>query len=294
MSFSKSKETDTANVPTYLEDLYKDASRIGLEGAGADMSVFSGDRVAKLTPGELEAEAEARRLFGTSMAYDPRTDLMGMIGIEAPAYNPASLLEGNITAYENRFTNPLINTVIDDFDRVRDMRIQKLQDDAINSGAFGGNRSAIFEQEGTRALDEEMLQTIASLRESAFDRAMNRLEADTDRIDTSRRINANMFGSNMDRQIGVLDSLLADQYNLFDLTDSYGGTRRGIDQLLLDAEIDKFDEYKNIPLERLGILQAATGQISPQVIGRTRRSRTSGFNIGEIGDFLSAIGDLGN
>ena len=65
------------------------------------MSVFSGDRVAKLTPGELEAEAEARRLFGTSMAYDPRTDLMGMIGIEAPAYNPASLLDGNMTAYEN-------------------------------------------------------------------------------------------------------------------------------------------------------------------------------------------------
>ena len=294
MSFSKSKETDTANVPTYLEDLYKDASRIGLEGAGADMSVFSGDRVAKLTPGELEAEAEARRLFGTSMAYDPRTDLMGMIGIEAPAYNPASLLEGNITAYENRFTNPLINTVIDDFDRVRDMRIQKLQDDAINSGAFGGNRSAIFEQEGTRALDEEMLQTIASLRESAFDKAMKGLEADTDRIDTARRINANMFGSNMDRQIGVLDSLLADQYNLFDLTDSYGGTRRGIDQLLLDAEIDKFDEYKNIPLERLGILQAATGQISPEVIGRTRRGRTSGFDLGDLGDFLSAIGDLGN
>ena len=294
MSFSKSKETDTANVPTYLEDLYKDASRIGLEGAGADMSVFSGDRVAKLTPGELEAEAEARRLFGTSMAYDPRTDLMGMIGIEAPAYNPASLLEGNITAYENRFTNPLINTVIDDFDRVRDMRIQKLQDDAINSGAFGGNRSAIFEQEGTRALDEEMLQTIASLRESAFDKAMKGLEADTDRIDTARRVNANMFGSNMDRQIGVLDSLLADQYNLFDLTDSYGGTRRGIDQLLLDAEIDKFDEYKNIPLERLGILQAATGQISPEVIGRTKRGRTSGFDLGDLGDFLSAIGDLGN
>lgn len=42
MSFSKSKETDTPNVPIYLEDLYKDASRYGLEGAGADMSVFSG------------------------------------------------------------------------------------------------------------------------------------------------------------------------------------------------------------------------------------------------------------
>ena len=294
MSFSKSKETDTANVPTYLENLYTDASEIGQIAAGAEMPVYSGNRVAGLTPAEIEAEGEARRLFGTSMAYDPRANLMEMIGLDAPSYNPASLLEGNMTAYENKFTNPLINTIVDDFDRIRDMRVQKIQDDAINSGAFSGNRSAIFEQEGTRALDEEMLQTIASLRESAFDRAMNRLEADTDRIDTSRRINANMFGSNMDRQIGVLDSLLADQYNLFDLTDSYGGTRRGIDQLLLDAEIDKFDEYKNIPLERLGILQAATGQISPQVIGRTRRSRTSGFNIGEIGDFLSAIGELGS
>ena len=294
MSFSKGKQTETRDVPEYLDDLFKQSADIASEGATNLGPVFSGNRVAGLTPDEIEAEAEARRLFGTSMAYDPRTNLMEMIGLDAPAYNPASLLDGNMTAYENRFTNPLINTIVDDFDRIRDMRVQKLQDDAIKMGAYGGDRSAIFEQEGTRALDEEMLQTIASLRESAFDKAMKGLEADTDRIDTARRVNANMFGSNMDRQIGVLDSLLADQYNLFDLTDSYGGTRRGIDQLLLDAEIDKFDEYKNIPLERLGILQAATGQISPEVIGRTKRGRTSGFDLGDLGDFLSAIGDLGN
>ena len=212
MSFSKSKETDTANVPTYLENLYTDASEIGQIAAGAEMPVYSGNRVAGLTPAEIEAEAEARRLFGTSMAYDPRTNLMEMIGLDAPSYNPASLLEGNITAYENRFTNPLINTIVDDFDRVRDMRVQKIQDDAINSGAFGGNRSAIFEQEGTRALDEEMLKTIAGVRESAFDRAMDRLEADTNRIDTSRRIGADLYAQNLDRRSGLLNDLLADQY----------------------------------------------------------------------------------
>ena len=226
MSLSKSKETETANVPSYLEDLYVDASDLGQIAAGADMSVYSGNRVAGLTPAEIEAEAEARRLFGTSMAYDPRTNLMEMIGLDAPSYNPASLLEGNMTAYENRFTNPLINTIVDDFDRVRDMRVQKIQDDAINSGAFGGNRSAIFEQEGTRALDEEMLKTIAGVRESAFDRAMDRLEADTNRIDQSRRIGADLYAQNLDRRSGLLNDLLADQYNLLNLSDDFGTRRR--------------------------------------------------------------------
>ncbi len=293
MSFSKSKETDTANVPTYLENLYTDASEIGQIAAGADMSVYSGNRVAGLTPAEIEAEAEARRLFGTSMAYDPRTNLMEMIGLDAPSYNPASLLEGNITAYENRFTNPLINTSVDDFDRVRDMRVQKIQDDAINSGAFGGNRSAIFEQEGTRALDEEMLKTIAGVRESAFDRAMDRLEADTNRIDQSRRIGADLYAQNLDRRSGLLNDLLADQYNLLNLSDDFGTRRRGLDQQLIDADIARFDEERNIPLERLGILAAASGQISPSVIGRTRTSSSKGISLSDIGALLTGIGGLG-
>ena len=293
MSFSKSKETDTANVPTYLENLYTDASEIGQIAAGADMSVYSGNRVAGLTPAEIEAEAEARRLFGTSMAYDPRTNLMEMIGLDAPSYNPASLLEGNMTAYENRFTNPLINTIVDDFDRVRDMRVQKIQDDAINSGAFGGNRSAIFEQEGTRALDEEMLKTVAGVRESAFDRAMDRLEADTNRIDQSRRIGADLYAQNLDRRSGLLNDLLADQYNLLNLSDDFGTRRRGLDQQLIDADIARFDEERNIPLERLGILAAASGQISPSVIGRTRTTKSKGVSLSDIGALLSGVGALG-
>tara|TARA_B000000609_G_C24182380_1_gene360124 strand:- start:6619 stop:7524 length:906 start_codon:yes stop_codon:yes gene_type:complete len=293
MSLSKSKETETANVPSYLEDLYVDASDLGQIAAGADMSVYSGNRVAGLTPAEIEAEAEARRLFGTSMAYDPRTNLMEMIGLDAPSYNPASLLEGNMTAYENRFTNPLINTIVDDFDRVRDMRVQKIQDDAINSGAFGGNRSAIFEQEGTRALDEEMLKTIAGVRESAFDRAMDRLEADTNRIDQSRRIGADLYAQNLDRRSGLLNDLLADQYNLLNLSDDFGTRRRGLDQQLIDADIARFDEERNIPLERLGILAAASGQISPSVIGRTRTSSSKGISLSDIGALLTGIGGLG-
>ena len=292
MSLSKSKETETANVPSYLEDLYVDASEIGQIAAGAEMPVYSGNRVAGLTPAEIEAEAEARRLFGTSMAYDPRTNLMEMIGLDAPSYNPASLLEGNMTAYENRFTNPLINTIVDDFDRIRDMRVQKIQDDAINSGAFGGNRSAIFEQEGTRALDEEMLKTVAGVRESAFDRAMNRLEADTNRIDQSRRIGAELYGQNLDRQSGLLNNLLADQYNLLNLSDDFGTRRRGLDQQLIDADIARFDEERNIPLERLGILAAASGQISPSVIGRTRTSSSKGVSLSDIGALLTGIGGL--
>ncbi len=293
MSFSKGKQTETRDVPEYLDELFKQSADIASEGADSLGPVFSGNRVAGLTPDEIEAEAEARRLFGTSMAYDPRTNLMEMIGLDAPAYNPASLLDGNMTAYENRFTNPLINTIVDDFDRIRDMRVQKIQDDAINSGAFSGNRSAIFEQEGTRALDEEMLKTVAGVRESAFDRAMDRLEADTNRIDTSRRIGADLYAQNLDRQSGLLNNLLADQYNMFSLFGDMGERRRGLDQALLNAQMDIFNENRNLPLERLQILNAGVGNIDTgNVIGRTTRTKQSKLDVGDIGKLLSGVGAL--
>lgn len=294
MSFSKGKQTETRDVPEYLDELFKQSADIAKGGAANLGPVFSGDRVAGLTPDEIEAEAEARRLFGTSMAYDPRTNLMEMIGLDAPAYNPASLLDGNMTAYENRFTNPLINTIVDDFDRMRDMRVQKLQDDAINRGAFGGDRSAIFEQEGTRALDEEMLKTVAGVRESAFDRAMDRLEADTDRIDTSRRIGADLYAQDLNRKSGLLNNLLADQYNMFSLFGDMGERRRGLDQALLNAQMDIFDENRNLPLERLQFLNAGVGNIDTgNVIGRTTRTKQSKIDIGDIGKLLTGIGYLG-
>ncbi len=293
MSFSKGKQTETRNVPKYLQDLFTESSKIAREGASNLGPVYSGDRVVGLTPDEIYAEGEARRLFGTSMAYDPRTNLMEMIGLDAPAYNPASLLDGNMTAYENRFSNPLINTIVDDFDRMRDMRTQKLQDDAIKMGAFGGDRSAIFEQEGTRALDEEMLKTVAGIRESSFDKAMDRLEADTNRIDLSRRIGADLYAQDLNRKSGLLNDLLADQYNIFGLFDEMGQRRRGLDQALLDAEIDYFDEVRNLPLERLQILNAGVGNIDTgNVIGRTTRTKTSKIDAADIGKLLTGIGDV--
>lgn len=294
MSFSKGKQTETRDVPQYLKDIFTDSSEIARDAARNLGPVYSGDRVAGLTPDEIQAEAEARRLFGTSMAYDPRSNLMNMIGLDAPSYNPASLLEGNITAYENRFTNPLIDTIVNDFDRMRDMRVNQIQDDAINRGAFGGDRSAIFEQEGTRALDEEMLKTVAGIRESSFDKAMGRLEADTNRIDQSRRIGADLYGQNLDRQSGLLNNLLADQYNVFGLFDEMGQRQRGMDQAMLNAEIDYFDETRNLPLEQLQLLNAGVGNIDTgNVIGRTTRTKQAKIDMEDIGKMLTGIGGLG-
>jgi len=294
MSFSKGKQTETRDVPQYLKDIFTDSSEIARDAARNLGPVYSGDRVAGLTPDEIQAEAEARRLFGTSMAYDPRSNLMNMIGLDAPSYNPASLLEGNITAYENRFTNPLIDTIVNDFDRMRDMRVNQIQDDAINRGAFGGDRSAIFEQEGTRALDEEMLKTVAGIRESSFDKAMDRLEQDTNRIDQSRRIGADLYGQNLDRQSGLLNDLLADQYNVFGLFDEMGQRQRGMDQAMLNAEIDYFDETRNLPLEQLQLLNAGVGNIDTgNVIGRTTRTKEAKIDMEDIGKMLTGIGGLG-
>ena len=72
---SKGATTRTQEVPDYLQDLYTEASRRGLEAADIPFQPYTGEMVAGLTPDQLQAMQATRGLFGQAMGLDPRSAL---------------------------------------------------------------------------------------------------------------------------------------------------------------------------------------------------------------------------
>ena len=71
MSKGKTTTTQEAVVPEYAENLYRELSRKAMEAADLPYQAYTGQRVAPLSPQELQAGAAIEGLFSSALGYDP-------------------------------------------------------------------------------------------------------------------------------------------------------------------------------------------------------------------------------
>ena len=166
---SKGATTQTAEVPDYLQDLYTEASRRGLEAADIPFQPYTGEMVAGFTPDQMQAMQATRGLFGQAMDLDPRSNLAALARQGTPTVQAASLLDTDIARYQDPFTEQVLEPALADIQRRQDMQQQRAQDRAIRAGAFGGSRSALIESEATRPFAEEAAQTCLLYTSDAAD-----------------------------------------------------------------------------------------------------------------------------
>ena len=292
MSAGKSKTSERAVVPDYLQDLYTKASEIGLESADLDFQPYAGQMVAGLTPDQIKAMTTTRSIFDQSMGFDPRSAISGLINRESPNVESASLMDG-LSDYQSRLEDDVINSYLADANRQRDLLESRAQDRAIKAGAFGGSRSALLESEATRPLDEITSQTIAGLRLKGFQDAAMLADRDAQRRQQANNLASQLGLRQMGLQANLLGGQLADQYRNLGLLSSIGEQQRQIDQANLLADRDEFDRELDFPLRRLGLLGAASGQISPSVIGRDSKTKSFQLDAMDVFKGMTGLGSLG-
>jgi len=278
---SKGATTQTAEVPEYLQDLYTEASRRGLEAADIPFQPYTGEMVAGLTPDQAQAMQATRGLFGQAMALDPRSALAGLARQGAPTVQAASLLDTDIARYQDPYTEQVLEPALADIQRRQDIEQQRAQSRAIRAGAFGGSRSAILEAEATRPFAEEAAQTIAGLRSAGFGQALGMAEADAARRQQAALGQAELELRARQQQAGLLGGELGEQYRTLGLLSGIGGQQQALEQARLQAQRGEFERQIDQPLRQLGLLQAASGQISPAVIGQIGKKETG------LGDILA-------
>jgi hypothetical protein len=193
-------EVDAAGNIIYRNDPLKDA-----EGNLLGPDYAPAYQVAGLSPEQRQAQALLQNNLG---GYMPSIQAgIGSIQQGAGMYNQASQLAGEtredpygfqqtaaqgfegstgmyapgtladptsgISAFFNPYEDAVVDTVQDDFDKARRMEEINQASSAIGSGAYGGSRAAVTEQEALRNLDQEEYRALAEMRGAGYTQALD-------------------------------------------------------------------------------------------------------------------------
>ena len=90
-------------------------------------------------------------------------------------YAPGTLADptSGISSFFNPFEDAVVGTVQDDFNKARRMEEINQASSAIGSGAYGGSRAAVTEQEALRNLNQEELRALAEMRGAGYTQALD-------------------------------------------------------------------------------------------------------------------------
>lgn len=293
MSKGKTKTTSQATMPDWQMDLFKDYYQQAKEAADMPFQGYTGDRIAGLSPEEMQMGAGIQGLFGSAFGgFDPTGQLQQLAGQQAPQLGDVqSLLDVDIGAYQSPYQQQVIDLTEQDFARRRDLQQQQAQDVAMRSGAFGGSRGTIYEQEALRPLQEQEARTVAGLRQSGFESAQRAAESDIARQQQMAMLAPELELRGRQQQAGLLSGLLGGQTQALGLLGGYGGLARGLEQQGRDFDFSEFMRQQQYPAYQLGLLGQGLGMM-PQLMGRTGTQSSQQASLADLGKFLSGVGQL--
>ena len=165
---SKIVETQTRQeLPEFIQ---KEAERItGLSRALTDQGrryvPYGGERLAPLTTEQQLARQASIQQAG---AFGPDLQRSRQFALGAAA--PITAQE--IQRFQSPFTQAVLQTTLDELDRRQQIADQRLSDQAVRSGAFGGARFGVQQAEQERNLRDVQARTAAQLQEQAFRNAL--------------------------------------------------------------------------------------------------------------------------
>jgi hypothetical protein len=275
--------TATTSVDPATAARYADLYNRGLQLYNTPFTPYTGNRVAGFTPDQLAAQGQYKNMLDQSLRFDPRNQLNELAGQGPQSVNVKSLLDGDIGAYQNPFTEQVIDNTLDDLNDARLMQLQKDQDAAIGRGAFGGSRSAILESETNKNFFDKAGDITSMLRKQGFDSGMNLMGQDINRQFDADRFNSNLGMQNRNFQSNLLNNQLADQYRSLGLFSNVGNQQQGLNQAQNDFDYSEFLRQINYPRDQLGMLQGTVFGMTP---GQTQTGNVNTGTVNQINDAL--------
>lgn len=217
---------DTTNVQTIREAPEIEARRLGLMDAAAELAEkplgLPDFQVAGLTAAEQQGITQARTGVGAGLP-------------SIAAAEKAAALDPTSQEFQNYF-NPYQSFITDEINRQAQLGQQRVANQAISAGAFGGGREGIQRAEAERA----RLSEIGLAQGRAFQGALGafqqgqQLQAQTGLAAADAR---------MRQQAGDIQSLFA-----------AGGLERGITQAELEAKRQSEVQRLTDPYQRLSFV----------------------------------------
>ena len=173
---------------------------------------------------------------------------MAQAGALQGTANAGSILGSDIQAYQNPYTQQVINANTADIMRGAQMGMNALDTAAGRAGAFGGSRHGVAMSELGRGVTEQIGQQSAQLRQAGFQNAQQMAQQDIQ----NRMAQAAQLGSLGQQSFGYGQQL---QQNLA----SQGAQQQALQQALIDAAKGQYAGYTGAPGQSIGYVSQALG-----------------------------------
>lgn len=302
--FLNSTQTGTQDVTTSIDPQVKQAYLANLNFADTVASrpyqQYEGPRIAGFTGDQSAMFDQIRQMQGGFQPFlnQAQTAAQGVAGMNPNQIQAGSFLTGNIGAYQNPFTSQVIDQTMNDLNRQRTIDQQGLNAQAARSGAFGGTRQAVAQQEMNRNYNDQFARTSAQLRNQGFDTAANLMQNDLNRNFSAQQANeANRLAFGGQRlqagsqlgQLGALGQQLG--LNQANALGAIGQQQQNQTQRSYDLANQDFQNQFNYPLQQLAIRQGALGAQIPNA-GQTQSAPIYQNQAGQLLGALQGINSL--
>lgn len=247
---------------------------------------FQGERLAQRSDDELAAEQFVRdmpgRFGGLGGGIARRVEQA-----DAPMMSVADV-NANTEAFMNPYMSQVVDTTLADLDRANAMALNRVGQNAVGAGSFGGSRQGVAEAETNRAFADQAARTAAQLRATGFG------QAQTAARDLAAR-NQQQQAQQLSRQLQAAAALREASRSKFnrdlafaEAQRNFGLGDRDFRQQQLDLGYGDFLEQRSFPLQQLAIRQAA---LSGTPVGQVAQIpvRRSPLNFGSL---LGGLGGL--
>jgi len=259
-------------LPEYQETFLKDllASTSTLAGQPTAIPEY---QVAAMTP----LQQQAIQLGAGVGAYQPLMEA----GAATVGQGVSQLSPQAYQQYMNPYLNDVLGQSLMDLQRQADMERQRIGSAAIQSGAFGGSRQAVAEQELQRNVADKFAAQSAQLRAQAFEGAQDRAQQAGE-----------LFGKLGLQQAALGESAQAAQGRDVAMLSQLGGMEQQQQQAEIDAQRATSLERQFEPYQRIGFMSDIFRGVPSTTSTLTSTTSPSPSMISQIGGIGMGIAGL--
>jgi len=278
-----STQTQSSSLDPDVKERMLENYDFALDVANREYQPYPYQRIAGFTPLQEASFQRVGEVAGS--AQQPITQAQALAR-QAGAYTPGTIASG-MAAYQNPYTQQVIDTTLADIDRSRQMANQQTAAQAVRARAFGGSRQGVAEAETNRAAMEQAARTAAQLRAQGFQQA-----GEMAGRDIGYGLQGNQQALAAAQQLGALGALgqtagLTGAQAMF----QSGEQQRGLTQANMSQAYEDFLRQFQYPVEQLRIRQSALG-MAP--MGQTTTTESTPSFLQQVGTIGQAAGGLAN
>ena len=200
-------------------------------------------------------EMQARQMAGGLGGFTPYIQQGGQMMQQGAGYfTPAGIQQ-----FYNPYEQDVVQQTMQDLQEQNQQQSMANRGRAISSGAFGGSRGRLMEQERERSFGRGMMEGVGGIRSQGFGQAMQGAQAAGQGLGTMGRA----FGQlGMTGQQGLMNQIGA--FN------QMGGVGRGIQNQMYGAQFDAAQRMADEPWKRMQAWGSMMQPMMPQTISQSK------------------------